>query len=234
MRTSSSLLLTVLLTTCGGLSPVFAQSALERLERQIRQRAGAAESDRSGAAKPIPPPPAPGGEADNTPRGPAYLGVVADDRQDRGRGVRVLDVQPGSPADRAGLRRQDLIVAIGGVRVRQMTEMTDIIENFTAGQSAEFELLRGANRTRLRVTLGQRPALAGQPSGLTEIIPAPPAEAPPVPPEAQIGPMLRQPMPSGPTSAEASRLDRLERRVEQLERRVEELERQLAEARRKS
>ena len=42
----------------------------------------------------------------------AYLGAVADDNA--GRGVRVLSVRSGGPADHAGLRPQDLIVSAAG------------------------------------------------------------------------------------------------------------------------
>jgi hypothetical protein len=233
MRVKTSILLSVLLAAyCGSLSFVFAQSALERLERQIRQRAGATDANRSGATKPIPPPPAPAPQAAGAPRGATDLGVVADDQKDRGRGVRILDVRRGSPAEKAGLRQQDLIVAIAGTRVRQMTDMDDIVDSFAPGQSVDFELLRGADRAKVRVTLGQRQAAVGQPSGPPEIIPPPPAESPPVRPEPAAGPSLLPP-PSVPSPAEASRLERLERRIEQLERRVAELERQLAEARKK-
>jgi hypothetical protein len=234
MSAYSSILPAVLLTTCCVWSPAFAQSALERLERQIRQRAGAPDSDRSSAAKPIPPPPAPAGQMGNVPHGSAYLGVVADDQQDRGRGVRILDVHRNSPADKAGLRRQDLITAIAGLRVRQMTDMADILDTFAPDQNVDFELLRGENRAKVRVTLGQRQAATGRPSSPPEIIPLPPAESPPLAPESQTGPSLPQPPSSASPPGEASHLERLERRIEQLERRVEQLERQLVEARKKS
>ena len=97
MRVNFSILPGVLLAvTCGIAAPAFAQSALERLERQIRQRAAASDSDRSNAAKPVPPPPAVG-QVGNPPHGSAYLGIRADDQKDRGRGVRVSRRVSGQP-----------------------------------------------------------------------------------------------------------------------------------------
>ena len=224
MRVNFSIVPGVLLAvTCGIAAPAFAQSALERLERQIRQRAATPDSDQHDATKPVPPPPAPGGQIGNPPHAAPYLGIRADDQKDRGRGVRVLDVYRGSPADTAGLRRQDLITAIAGVRVRQMTDMSDILDNFAPGQAVDFNLLREGKPERARVTLGERQAAAGQPTAPPEVIPLPPGETaagPPSPPQPGISP-----------ATDASRIERLERRVDQLERRVAELERQLAEAR---
>ena len=139
----------------------------------------------------------------------------------------------GSPADKAGLRRQDLITAVAGVRVRQMTDMADILDNFAPGQGVDFDLLRGGKPEKLRLTLGERQAAAGPPASAPEVIPLPPGETPAGPPEPQVGPALPPPQSGGPSLTETSRIERLERRIDQLERRVAELERQLAEARQK-
>jgi len=223
MRVNFSIVPGVLLAvTCGIAAPALAQSALERLERQIRQRAAGADRDQSDVAKPVPPPPAVG-QVGSPPHAAPYLGIRADDQKDRGRGVRVLDVYRGSPADKAGLRPQDLLTAIAGVRVRQITDMSDILDNFAPGQAVDFDLLHEGKPERVRVTLGERQAAAGQPMAPPEVIPLPPGETaagPPSPPQPGIS-----------SSTDASRIERLERRIDQLERRVAELERQLAEAR---
>ena len=137
-----------------------AQSPLERLERQIRQRV-----DGSEGLQPVPEadnrPPATSPQPQTRPRGgnaaAGYLGAVIDDHQDRGRGVRILQVQPGGPADKAGLRRQDLITGLGGIRVRQLSDVSDILDAFGPGQGVEFEVLRDGQRQRVRVVLGAAP-----------------------------------------------------------------------------
>ena len=174
-----------------------AQTALERLEQQLRE-----QSDR------------PPGEDELPQRG--YLGVLADDRADRGRGVRILEVLPNGPADKAGLQAQDLITGIGGVRVRQMVDMAAILGRIFPGDTLPFELLRGQQRQEVEVTFGRRPppeerrfqhaerAAAGRP--------AEPPETPPDGPQEDRG-----------------RIEMLELRIRQLEQRVEQLERRLLE-----
>lgn len=80
--------------------PARAQSALDRLERQIRQRTETPKRTPEDAEKP------PAAPAAETPHGrgetePGYLGLVADDQTDRGRGVRIVEVYRGSPAEKA-------------------------------------------------------------------------------------------------------------------------------------
>lgn len=191
-------------------SVAFAQSALERLERQIRQRVGAPESEAPDANRPpVVRPPETRRAGENAE--PGYLGLVADDQKDRGRGVRILNVQRGAPAEKAGLRPADLITAVAGIRVRQMSDMSEIVDTFGPGQGLDFDILRDGKRQKARVVLGQRPAAAERRPDLPETVPLPPGEAISEPPE--------------PQANDASRIERLERRVAELERRVAELER---------
>jgi hypothetical protein len=208
-------------------SPAFAQSALERLERQIRQRVGTPETAEPRAdTRPVAP-------ATDTRRTggktePGYLGLVADDQNDRGRGVRILDVRRGSPAEKAGLRRRDLITAVAGVRVRQMSDMSEILDTFGPGQGLDFDVLRDGQPQKVKVVLGQRLAGADQRPELPETVPLPPGQAIPKPPEPQpAGPQLEPPKIIDPRRPEAARIEQLERRMDELERRIGGLEQAL-------
>jgi hypothetical protein len=210
-----------------------AQSALERIEGQIRGPAGSAATPTvpgNPAAAPIPGPAAKAKSAD-----PPYLGAVADDSKDRGRGVRVLEVRPGGPAGQAGLRPQDLIIGAASAQVRQMSDLTAVLDLLAPGDRLELDIVRGVQPQKVVVTLGRRTAPKA------EVLPPPPKEPTPLsatePPllEAPAGPVLTPP-PSGPPPAPDSasaRFEQLQRRIEQLEQRVQELERALAEAKRK-
>jgi hypothetical protein len=160
-----------------------AQRALERLEKQIRERV---EQDipippSPGTAAPTPPAPGPGPAQVREKWEPGYLGLQADDRQDRGRGVRVLEISAEGPAAKGGLKKQDLITAVSGVRTRQMSDMADLMNLYSAGESVEIEVLRDNTPLKVKVTLGRRPqqkSIAGQ---TVEAIPLPPGEV--LPPE---------------------------------------------------
>jgi C-terminal processing protease CtpA/Prc len=95
---------------------------------------------------PLPAPPKAEGPspAVSTERG--YLGAVVDDRDDRGRGVRIVRTIPGGPAEKAGLSKGDLITGVGGLRVRQIAEFAGALEQVVPGNSLTFEVLRGVQR----------------------------------------------------------------------------------------
>jgi hypothetical protein len=217
---------------------VSGQSPLERIEGQIRNPGGPGSAPAvPGNPLAVPAPPTGPGAKAKSGDGP-YLGAIADDRDDRGRGVRVLEVRPGGPADRAGLRPQDLVVGAATARVRQMSDLTAVLEMLAPGDKVELDILRGVQPQKVVVTLGRRTAPAAPP---TELLPAPPKEPVPAPVskppslEPPSGPAISPPPPA-PAAApigESASIEQLQRRVEQLERRVEELERALAEARKK-
>ncbi len=70
------------------------------------------------------------------------------------RGVLVSDVQPKSPADRAGLRRGDVIQRVNGERVRSSARLRNIIAAQGAGAKVSIALLRGGKRITLSAQLG--------------------------------------------------------------------------------
>lgn len=91
---------------------------------------------------------------------PGYLGLVADDRRDRGRGVRVIDLAPSGPAVAAGMLVDDLIVAIEGRPVRQMDDMAQLLQSARAGDRLSFDILRQGVRQNVELELTRRPAVA--------------------------------------------------------------------------
>ncbi len=169
------------------------QSELERLDRQIRQR-----NDSSVAATPPATPqpafPIMSGARMGGPvaREPVYLGMAVDDRYDRSRGVRVVAVHPGGPAERAGLRPQDLITAVHGVPVRQMADLSEVLATFAPGQATSFDIVRGNQPKALQVTFGRRPT---QPRAA---IATPPPPVPQLGAQSHAGP---QPTQAPPTAA---------------------------------
>jgi membrane-associated protease RseP (regulator of RpoE activity) len=217
---------------------VWGQSALQRLEEMIRQPKAA-----SGTAPAKPPEsPAPPKAAATQPAPspePGYLGVLADDKDDRGRGVRVLKVTPGGPADQAGLKPQDLITRLGGVPIRQMSELTAILQQMSAGATLSFEVLRGDRKQELSVVFGRRPPDQRRLPPKEQRAEAPPLSAagpPPAAPALEVPPVegpvipgavpgVAAPAANPPAAVARDEIDRLLRRIEQLEKRVEQLER---------
>lgn len=49
--------------------------------------------------------------------------------------VIVVEVQPGSPAERAGLLVGDIIVALGGIRITDPTDLRTVLRPMTAPRS---------------------------------------------------------------------------------------------------
>lgn len=67
-------------------------------------------------------------------------------------GVLVVSVESGSPADQAGLRDGDVIVAYDQVAVRAIDTLHQILTEDKAGIPADLTILRGQERLALRIT----------------------------------------------------------------------------------
>lgn len=195
-----------------------AQTILQRLERRIRQRADATPPQHD----PREPTAATRPEQPEVEAESGYIGLLVDDKQDRGRGVRVLEIRPAGPADLAGFRPRDVITRVEGARVSDLADLADVLRLFKPGDQVDFDVLRDGKQLALQVTVGRRPP----PQLEAEPTPRPPvAEAPPVAPSAavdQAGPALTRP--TVPRAEPAATIEQLQQRIDQLERRVVELE----------
>jgi hypothetical protein len=85
----------------------------------------------------------------------AYLGTVPDMTGAPG-GVRLVGVRAGSPAEKAGLRGDDIITRIGRLETPDLQAMTDALRSHKPGEIVEIVVRRGASVTTLRATLGER------------------------------------------------------------------------------
>ncbi|HET9811457.1 MAG TPA: Do family serine endopeptidase [Sphingomicrobium sp.] len=81
----------------------------------------------------------------------ASLGLKQD------RGEIVGTVQPGTPADKAGLKQGDIIVAVNGVEVSSEETVSYLVANLPVGSKVPIEVLRGGKRITIPVTVAQRP-----------------------------------------------------------------------------
>jgi hypothetical protein len=90
-----------------------------------------------------------------TPGYGAYLGTVPDMTGTPG-GVRLVGVRAGSPAEKAGLRGDDIITRIGSADTPHLQAMTDALRNHRPGDTVDIVVRRGSTVTTLRATLGAR------------------------------------------------------------------------------
>ncbi|MFL5495892.1 MAG: M28 family peptidase [Gemmatimonadales bacterium] len=85
----------------------------------------------------------------------AYLGTVPDMIDTPG-GVRLVGVRAGSPAERAGLRGDDVITRIGTMEIPNLEAMWAALRSHQPGDVVEIVVRRGDQVTTLRATLGLR------------------------------------------------------------------------------
>ena len=91
----------------------------------------------------------------------AYLGVVVASRPARDGfegGAGVESVAPNSPAERAGVRSQDVIVGFGETPVRSNDDLLSMLDESAIGRDAEIRVLRGGKERTLRVRPQELPA----------------------------------------------------------------------------
>ncbi len=70
-------------------------------------------------------------------------------------GIFVSGVTDGSPAADAGIRRGDIITAIGGIQIDENHPFLNTLFNFTPGQEVSVELLRGSNQLTIDLVLSE-------------------------------------------------------------------------------
>ncbi len=72
-------------------------------------------------------------------------------------GVPIVGVLPGSPADRAGLKKGDRILTVNGREVDQPVRLENVLSVLPAGAEVKLVALRRGERLELATTLDRRP-----------------------------------------------------------------------------
>jgi S1-C subfamily serine protease len=96
----------------------------------------------------------------------AYIGVTVgsvtpalkqQDHLTPSSGALITSVEPGSPAQSAGLRVDDVIVGFNQTTIESPDDLTTAIHPLTPGTHVVLALYRGGTRLKVDVTLGTRP-----------------------------------------------------------------------------
>lgn len=80
------------------------------------------------------------------------LGVAVEELAN-GKGVRILSVKPYSPAEAGGLRSDDVITSIDGIRVDNIDDLQRVVGNLKEGNSIRLNIIRSGDRISKMVTM---------------------------------------------------------------------------------
>jgi S1-C subfamily serine protease len=89
------------------------------------------------------------------PLNPAIAAELGTDIQD---GVAIGAVEPGSPADQAGLQPRDIITEVNGEPLEHESSFADAIDQHQPGDTVTFTVVRAGEEREIEVTLGESPA----------------------------------------------------------------------------
>lgn len=89
-----------------------------------------------------------------------FIGIFMDEAEPTG--IRVLNVQPSSPADEGGLKPQDVILKIDDQLVKDISELRKKLEQYDAGDLVTLSILRDDRPKRLKLTLAERDKVSSE------------------------------------------------------------------------
>ena len=85
---------------------------------------------------------------------PAYLGITAHPET---QACRVSKIEPGSPAEKGGIRVDDVIVGFNGTKISGFDDLAALVQSHGPGSEVALEVRRGVETVRLRFRLGRWP-----------------------------------------------------------------------------
>jgi serine protease Do len=73
------------------------------------------------------------------------------------KGALVGDVTADGPADRAGIKRGDIITGLNGTTIENSTQLRNLVASLEPGTTAKVDVLRDGKALQLSISLGERP-----------------------------------------------------------------------------
>lgn len=92
-------------------------------------------------------------QASGVERKEGFLGVGLAAREDGGQGAIITNVQPGSPADKAGILVDDVVLAVDGEPIDGQAGLVAAIRDAVPGQTVKIEIFRDGKRLTFDATL---------------------------------------------------------------------------------
>jgi S1-C subfamily serine protease len=89
---------------------------------------------------------------------PGIVGITAEEAPGQASGVVIVQVVPGSPADKAKLKVGDQILRIDSERVTSINRFQRVTEDIRAGVRIRFQVRRGEQELSIWVTPQSRNA----------------------------------------------------------------------------
>jgi hypothetical protein len=89
------------------------------------------------------------------PRRRVSVGTIPDFNHS-GEGVLIAGVIPGSPAEKAGMKKGDLLVEVDGTPVEDLAQYAEVLKEHAPGDEIPLVFVRDSKRVTVRVTLGER------------------------------------------------------------------------------
>ena len=99
---------------------------------------------------PVPP------ESPPDPVGKGYMGIWFMGTGDNG-SLGIDRVEPGKPAEKAGIRSGDVITRVGTLTPTGTQQVIDHVTQYRPGATIEIEVKRGTERKTFQLTLAARP-----------------------------------------------------------------------------
>lgn len=86
-----------------------------------------------------------------------YPRVAAKLKLNQETGVAVIEIAPGGPAERAGLRARDIIVSIGDAVISSVDDLHRFLDDYPVGERCEMGVIRNGEAIALTVTPDELP-----------------------------------------------------------------------------
>lgn len=86
-----------------------------------------------------------------------YVGGVPDYGYD-GDGLKISDIREKSPADIAGLLKDDVVVAVADMPIKTIYDYTNALAKYKPGEAAKFRVMRNGKEVIVPLVFGSRPS----------------------------------------------------------------------------